>query len=317
MLLIAPATANTIAKMANGVCDNLLLTTYMSARCQVVVAPAMDMDMYAHKANQKNIETLKSYGNLIVEPASGELASGLQGKGRMEEPENIVKFIIDYFEKGKRLKNKHFVVTAGPTYEPIDSVRFIGNYSSGKMAYAIAETLAQQGAKVTLVSGPVSITLQHKNIEIQKVTTAAEMYAASVNCFEKTDGAILCAAVSDFTPDKTFDYKMKRGNENLSLTLKPTNDIAAQLGKLKRPNQLLVGFALETNNELENARQKLHKKNLDFIVLNSLNDKGAGFQHDTNKITIIDKLEQIQEFQLKSKHEVALDIVEKIYSFIK
>ncbi|MCY1719305.1 bifunctional phosphopantothenoylcysteine decarboxylase/phosphopantothenate--cysteine ligase CoaBC [Prolixibacteraceae bacterium Z1-6] len=312
LMLIAPATASTMGKMANGIADNMLVTTYMSAKCPVLVAPAMDLDMFAHSSTQRNISILKEYGNIIVEPGEGALASGLTGKGRMEEPEKILEIVVEQLSRKKKLLNKSFLVTAGPTFEKIDPVRFIGNYSSGKMGYAIAEELAEQGAKVTLVSGPVSVSTKNKNINIVPVESASEMYAESVAVFSTCDGAIMCAAVADFTPVHKEVEKTKRGNKNWSIELEPTKDIAAELGRLKTKNQLLVGFALETNNELENAQKKLLKKNLDLIVLNSLNDKGAGFGVDTNKITIIDRNNNQQNFELKSKEEVAKDIIDKI-----
>ena len=312
LMLIAPITANTIAKMANGVCDNLLLTTYLSVRCPVIIAPAMDFDMFKHPATVKNINTLQSYGNIVIEPSEGELASGLQGKGRMEEPEIILKKVIDFFNSKKKLKSKKIIVTAGPTFEEIDPVRFIGNYSSGKMGYAIAEELADNGAEVILISGPVSLSPINKNITKVNVKSAQEMYDASIKHFYKADGAIMAAAVADFTPISSNDNKLKRGKDNLNIELKPTKDIARELGKIKKNNQFLVGFALETNNEIENAKQKIINKNLDFIVLNSLKDKGSGFQFDTNKITIIDKNNKIEKFELKLKINVAKDIVNKI-----
>jgi phosphopantothenoylcysteine decarboxylase/phosphopantothenate--cysteine ligase len=315
LYVIAPATANTIAKMANGVADNLLITTYLSARCPVVVAPAMDLDMYAHPVTQKNIETLKSYGNMIIDPMSGELASGLEGKGRMEEPENILKVILSFFNTeslGKDLTGKNILVTAGPTCEPIDPVRFIGNYSSGKMGYAIADELCSRGANVTLVSGPVSISPKHQGIHIIKVNTAGEMNAACISHFNSMDAAILSAAVADYTPAEPSASKIKKGKENFHIELQRTSDIAASLGKLKRTDQRLVGFALETDDEVANAQKKLQAKNFDFIVLNSLNDKGAGFQVDTNKVTMIDKHNNIEKSELKSKAEIAADIVNKL-----
>ena len=312
--IVAPATANTMGKMAHAVADNLLVTSYLSARCPIFIAPAMDLDMYQHPANQKNIEILKSYGNHFIEPASGELASGLYGKGRMEEPENIVKEIKSFFSQKGILKNKKILLTAGATHEAIDAVRFIGNYSTGKMGFAIAENLANKGAEVILISGKVTETIKHKNIKQIKVTSAQEMYDVCLENFEQMDIAIMTAAVSDFTPIKNVKNKLKRENENLIIELKPTKDIAKTLGEKKTKKQLLVGFALETNNEIENAKLKVKKKNLDFIVLNSMNDKGAGFNVDTNKITIIDKLYQIENFELKSKKEVAKDIVNKIIS---
>lgn len=312
LMVIAPATAATMGKMANGIADNMLITTYLSTKCDVMVAPAMDLDMFAHPSTQRNIATLVEYGDIIVEPGSGELASGLEGKGRMEEPEKILEEVINYFSLKKKLLNKSYLVTAGPTFEKIDPVRFIGNYSSGKMGYAIAEELAHHGANVTLVSGPVSVSASQPLINTVKVESAEEMYKASIAAFENCDGAIMCAAVADFTPVDKAEVKTKRGKENWSLQLEPTKDIAAELGKKKNDQQLLVGFALETNDELANAQKKLQKKNLDFIVLNSLRDAGAGFGVDTNKITIVDKDNNREVFELKSKIEVAKDIVNKI-----
>lgn len=307
-MLIAPATAATIGKMANGIADNMLITTYLSMKAPVFVAPAMDLDMFAHPSTQKNLDTLRSYGNIIIEPGEGELASHLVGKGRMEEPENIVAVLEDFFAKKSDLKGKKVMITAGPTYEKIDPVRFIGNYSSGKMGYALAECCAERGAEVTLISGPVSITAKHPNIRTVSVESADEMYQAAISEFGSSDAAILCAAVADFTPETKAEQKIKREKDDLIIKLKPTQDIAAALGKLKKDNQVMVGFALETNDEVEHAKGKLERKNLDFIVLNSLNDKGAGFRHDTNKITIIDK-ENVIEFPLKNKKEVATDII--------
>ncbi|QGY47243.1 bifunctional phosphopantothenoylcysteine decarboxylase/phosphopantothenate--cysteine ligase CoaBC [Maribellus comscasis] len=317
LMIIAPATASTIGKMAHGIADNMLVTTYMSAKCPVMVAPAMDLDMFSHPSNQKNLATLKSYGNNIIEPGEGFLASGLEGKGRMEEPEKILELVAAFFSRKKKLLNKTFLVTAGPTFEKIDPVRFIGNYSSGKMGYAIAEELAGSGAKVILVSGPVNLEVANSNISLVSVESAEEMYLECQKYFSVTDGAVMCAAVADFTPLQPEITKTKRGKNNWNLELKPTADIALSLGEVKKKNQVLAGFALETNNELENASQKLHKKNLDFIVLNSLNDPGAGFQTDTNKITIIDKDNNHQNFELKSKKEVAVDIVNKIIDTLK
>ncbi len=312
LMIIAPATAATMGKMANGIADNMLVTTYLSAKCPVLIAPAMDLDMFAHPSTQRNISILRDYGNIFIEPGEGELASGLEGKGRMEEPEKILEIVVQQLSRKKKLLNKSFLVTAGPTFEKIDPVRFIGNYSSGKMGYAIAEELAEEGAKVTLVSGPVSVTTSKPGIKVVAVESAEDMYNASLNAFQYCDGAVMCSAVSDFTPIKEETEKTKRGNANWSIELQPTKDIAAELGRLKTSKQLLVGFALETNNELANAEKKLVKKNLDFIVLNSLKDKGAGFGVDTNKVTIVDKDNNRQNFELKSKTEVATDIVEKI-----
>lgn len=307
-MVIAPATASTIGKMANGIADNMLVTTYLSMKAPVFVAPAMDLDMFAHPSTQKNLDTLRSYGNIIIEPGEGELASHLVGKGRMEEPENIVAVLEDFFAKKSDLAGKKVMITAGPTYEKIDPVRFIGNYSSGKMGYALAECCAERGAEVTLISGPVSITTKHPNIRTISVESAEEMYQTATSEFGSSDAAILCAAVADFTPEVKAEQKIKREKDDLIIKLKPTKDIAAALGKLKKDNQVMVGFALETNDEVEHAKGKLEIKNLDFIVLNSLNDKGAGFRHDTNKITIIDK-ENVIEFPLKNKKEVATDII--------
>ncbi len=316
LMIVAPATAATIGKMANGIADNMLVTTYMSAKCPVMVAPAMDLDMFAHPSNQKNLVTLRKYGNMIIEPGEGYLASGLEGKGRMEEPEKILASVIDFFTGKKKLLNKTFLVSAGPTFEKIDPVRFIGNYSSGKMGYAIAEELADNGANVILVSGPVNLSVKNKSIKRIFVESANEMYNECLKHFKNTDGAVMCAAVADFTPVNPETIKTKRGKDNWNLELEPTKDIASALGKIKTEKQVLIGFALETNNELENASLKLKKKNLDFIVLNSLNDSGAGFQTDTNKITIIDKDNNRQNFELKHKSEVAIDIVDRIISEI-
>jgi phosphopantothenoylcysteine decarboxylase/phosphopantothenate--cysteine ligase len=309
LFLIAPATANSMGKMAHAVADNLLITTYLSAKCPVMIAPAMDLDMFQHPANLKNIETLKSYGNIIIEPESGELASGLVGKGRMAEPEVITEKVIDFFTSKKKLKSKKILVTAGPTYEPIDPVRFIGNYSSGKMGYAIAEELAAQGAEVLLISGPTYLKSSHELITIIDVKTAQEMYTESVKYFSECDAAIMSAAVADFKPVVYYNKKVKRGENEMQIELEPNKDIAAELGKMKKKNQKLIGFALETNDELENAKKKIKNKNLDFIVLNSLNEDGAGFGHDTNKITIIDNEYNQTNFELKSKKDVAVDIV--------
>ena len=314
-MIIAPATASSIAKMANGVADNMLITTYLSMRAPVFVAPAMDVDMFSHTATQKNIKTLRSYGK-IIEPETGELASGLEGKGRMEEPAVIAKSLEAYFKSQNQLKGKRVLITAGPTYEKIDPVRFIGNYSSGKMGYALAEECAERGAEVELVSGPVSINLNRANIHITKVESAAQMYAAAVNAFPKTDIAILCAAVADFTPRETKDVKIKREKGDMAIQLVPTKDIAAELGRMKKESQFMVGFALETNDETNNAINKLKAKKLDFIVLNSLNDKGAGFSVDTNKITIISDTSKY-EYPLKPKREVAKDIIDKICELYK
>lgn len=315
-MVIAPATASTIGKMANGIADNMLITTYLSMKAPVFVAPAMDLDMFAHPATQKNLEILRSYGNHIIEPGEGELASHLVGKGRMEEPEKIVEVLEAFFNREQDLKGKKVLITAGPTYEKIDPVRFIGNYSSGKMGYALAESCARRGAEVTLISGPVQVKAQHPSIKVTKVESAHQMHEAAIEAFPTSDAAILCAAVADFTPEVKADQKIKREKEDLILKLVPTEDIAAALGKIKKENQCLVGFALETNNELANARHKLKKKNFDFIVLNSLQDAGAGFQCDTNKITIVDK-EKATSYPLKTKTEVADDIIDRLANLLQ
>lgn len=310
LMLIAPATANTLAKMRAGVADNLLLTTYLSARCPVMVAPAMDLDMYAHYTTQRNLKELKEHGVGIIEPGSGELASGLEGKGRMAEPDEIVAQLKEHFtEKKKPLTGKHFVVTAGPTIEPIDPVRFISNHSSGKMGYAIAETLADKGARVTLVSGRTALSTP-AGVERVDVLTAEEMYRATVAAFEEADGAVMCAAVADYTPAEVATEKLKKSDADLQIPLKRTRDIAAELGR-KKGQKILVGFAMETQNEAANATQKLTKKNFDFIVLNSLREAGAGFRGDTNRVTLIDSTSQ-EELPLLTKREVAERIAQKI-----
>ena len=311
-MLIAPATASTIGKMANGVADNMLITTYLSMKAPVFIAPAMDLDMYAHPSTQKNLETLRSYGNHIIEPGTGFLASHLEGKGRMEEPERIIAVLEDYFdEQEKDLEGKQILITAGPTYEKLDPVRFIGNYSSGKMGFALAEECARRGAKVQLICGPVSLKVQHNNITRTDVESAQQMYDAATRLFPSCHAGILCAAVADFTPSQVSDQKIKREGDQLVLRLNPTQDIAQALGMQKRADQRLVGFALETNDEKVHAHEKLQKKNLDFIVLNSLNDAGAGFRYDTNKITVISKEKEVS-YPLKSKAEVAADIIDSL-----
>ena len=312
-MLVAPATASTIAKFANGMADNMLVTTYLSMRAPVFVAPAMDMDMYAHPATQCNLEKLKSNRNRIINPGMGELASGLDGKGRMEEPEKIVELLGNYFHKSKDLAGKKILITAGPTYEKIDPVRFIGNYSSGKMGYALAEECAKRGGEVVLISGPVSLKIHNSEVKVINVESAEEMYSAAISHFKECQAAILCAAVADFTPSILSNSKIKREKGNMTLQLVPTHDIAAELGRMKRNDQKLVGFALETDNERDNAMHKLEKKNLDFIVLNSLKDKGAGFAVDTNKISIITKTSE-RSYPLKSKTEVAQDIIDELCS---
>ena len=316
-MLIAPASASTIGKMANGIADNMLVTTYLSMKAPVFVAPAMDLDMYAHPSTQANLQKLQSYGNHIIEPGTGFLASKLEGKGRMEEPEKIVETLEQFFAKQQTLTGKKVLITAGPTYEKIDPVRFIGNYSSGKMGFALAEVCAEQGAEVTLVSGPVTLTTKHPGIKRVDVECAQEMYEAATKHFPKADIAILCAAVADFTPKTTADKKIKRKDNDLKLELQPTQDIAAALGAIKKKKQILVGFALETDNELQNAQDKMERKNLDFIVLNSLQDKDAGFRVDTNKVTIIDRNNGLTAYDTKSKKEVAEDIVEHLLQQMK
>lgn len=312
-MVIAPATASSIAKMAHGVADNMLITTYLSCKAPVFIAPAMDLDMFAHPSTRHNLELLQSYGNRIIEPASGELASHLVGKGRMEEPDRIIEELEAFFASQQDLRDKKVLITAGPTYEKIDPVRFIGNYSSGKMGFALAEACAERGAEVTLVAGPVALETHHPAIHRVDVESAREMYEAAMEAFPGSDGAILCAAVADYRPEQVASQKLKRETEGeMTLHLVPNKDIAASLGALKRPGQLLVGFALETNDEAAHAADKLRRKKLDFIVLNSLRDAGAGFRCDTNKITIIDQEGAMRSFPLKSKREVANDIVNEL-----
>jgi len=316
--LIAPATANTIGKMANGVADNLLLTSYLSAKCPVFFAPAMDLDMYKHPAVQKNIATLISYGNHVIEPGTGFLASGLEGKGRMAEPSDIVVALENFFESKSDMAGKKVMITAGPTYEKIDPVRFIGNYSSGKMGFALAEECADRGAEVTLIAGPTSLKTVNGKINRINVESAQQMYDAAVENSPSADVQILCAAVADYRPSVTADKKIKREKTGeMTLTLVPNPDIAAALGKIKRENQVNVGFALETNDEATNAKDKCARKNFDFIVMNSLKDKGAGFQVDTNKITIFTAGGDVMEYPLKTKKEVAADIVDAVVEIAK
>lgn len=310
-MVIAPATASTIGKMAHGIADNMLLTTYLSMKAPVFIAPAMDLDMYAHPATQHNLDIIRSFGNHIIEPAEGELASHLTGKGRMEEPERIAEIIEAFFTTRQDLDEKHVLITAGPTYERIDPVRFIGNYSSGKMGFALAEECAARGARVTLVAGPVQMQAHHPAIQRVNVETAAEMLKASLEAFSSADAAILCAAVADFTPDQAASSKIKRERGEQTLHLIPTQDIAATLGAAKRPGQRVVGFALETDNEESHAREKLVRKHLDFIVLNSLRDAGAGFRCDTNKVTIL-SAQEVKKYPLKTKSEVAKDIIDTL-----
>lgn len=314
LMLVAPATASTLGKMAHGIADNMLITTYLSMKAPVFVAPAMDLDMYAHPSTQANLNILRSYGNHIIEPTSGELASHLVGKGRMEEPVEIVRIIEEYFSSSMDFVGKRVLITAGPTYEKIDPVRFIGNYSSGKMGIALANECARRGAEVDLVCGPISLPAaiaSNPRIHRTDVESAEEMYQAAKSKFSTSDVGILCAAVADFTPSAECkaDVKIKRAGDDMVIRLCPTRDIAKALGSEKRDDQVLVGFALETNDEQNNAKDKLRRKNFDFIVLNSLNDKGAGFKHDTNKITIISEQESVN-YDLKSKDEVAKDILD-------
>lgn len=320
-MVIAPCTAATLGKMANGVADNMLITTYLSMKAPVFIAPAMDLDMYKHPSTQKNIETLRSFGNHIIEPGSGFLASGLEGKGRMEEPKNIVKALADFFSTSSEspsytedLKDKKILITAGPTYEKIDPVRFIGNYSSGKMGFALAEECSQRGAKVVLVAGPVSLTCS-ESIQRVDVESCKEMYEAAVGEFPNCDAAILCAAVADFRPETIAEQKIKRVGDELLLKLKPTQDIAATIGSMKGEGQRIVAFALETNEEESNAQRKLEKKNADFIVLNSTRIPGTTFQADDNQITIINK-EGKKSYAKKPKTEVARDIIDELVSIL-
>ena len=317
-MLIAPATASTIGKMANGIADNMLVTTYLSCKAPVFIAPAIDLDMFAHPSTQQNLDRLRSFGNHIIEPAEGELASHLVGKGRMEEPDKIIAVLEEFFASRTVLEKKKIVITAGPTYEKIDPVRFIGNYSSGKMGFALAEACAQQGAEVTLIAGPVSLTTTHPNIQRIDVESAEEMYQAAMTAFPGADAGILCAAVADYRPEIQAGEKIKRESKGeMMLHLIPNKDIAASLGAIKQEGQVLVGFALETNNEATNAESKLKRKNLDFIVLNSLRDAGAGFRCDTNKISIIDRQGETTGYPLKSKQGVAVDIVNKLATLLK
>ena len=314
-MVVAPATANTLSKMANGVCDNLLLAVYLSAKCNVYFAPAMDLDMYKHPTTTNSVNKLQSYGNVFIPPSTGFLASGLEGEGRMEEPENIILFIENDIIKGLPLYTKKVLITAGPTYEAIDPVRFIGNHSSGKMGFELAKTAANLGAQVYLITGPSSENVSHSLIQRIDVVSAQEMYTEVHKLYDSVDIAILSAAVADYKPKQVSSIKIKKTTDSMSIELVKTHDILASLGENKS-TQFLVGFALETNNEIENATAKLKKKNLDLIVLNSLQDKGAGFKKETNKVTIIDKFEKISEFSLKSKVAVAKDIFNEILNRI-
>ncbi len=314
-MVVAPATANTLSKMGNGTCDNLLLATYLSAKCKVFFAPTMDLDMYKHPTTQQSIKKLQGFGNVFIPPSTGFLASGLEGEGRMAEPEDIVSFIENEIVKGLPLYKKKVLITAGPTYEAIDPVRFIGNHSSGKMGFELAKTAASLGAKVYLIAGPSNEIVETSAIERINVVSAEDMYNAAHTYFKNVDIAILSAAVADYKPKIVFDQKLKKSEDSLTIELVKTQDILASLGK-EKSHQFLVGFALETNNEIENAKLKLNKKNLDLIVLNSLKDKGAGFKTTTNKVTLIDKFEKISEFSLKSKAKVAADIFNEILNTI-
>lgn len=313
-MLIAPCTASTLGKMAHGIADNMLITTYLSMKAPVFIAPAMDLDMYSHPATQENLRTLIGYGNHVIEPGCGFLASGLEGKGRMEEPENIIQALEDFFQAQQDLRGKKILITAGPTYEKIDPVRFIGNYSSGKMGFALAEECAKRGAEVTLIAGPVALSCS-SGIHRVNVESCQEMYNASIEAFPLQDAAILCAAVADFKPATTADRKIKRGEDGLRLQLEPTQDIAASLGKMKREEQRLVAFALETDHEESNAESKLKKKNADFVVLNSTRNKGTTFRTDDNQIIIVSPQGK-KEYGKKPKSEVARDIVNELVSIL-
>ncbi len=316
LMIVAPATANTIAKMANGLCDNMLMATYLSAKCPIVVCPAMDLDMWQHQSTRRNIELLNSNENKIVPVGYGFLASGLIGDGRMAEPEKIIDFVADLFGQPQNLKGKKILITAGPTYEALDPVRFIGNNSSGKMGFAIAKACVRRGAEVVLVTGPTKLSIQEAHVHVVKVTSAQEMFQEASIHFEESDIIILAAAVADYRPAIVAQNKIKKTDEQFSIDLVKTVDIAATLGARKKANQLMIGFALETNDEIVNATKKLHKKNLDFIVLNSLQDTGAGFMHDTNKITILDNAGNTTSYDLKSKEAVAGDILDYLVKYI-
>jgi len=317
LFLIAPCTATSLAKMAHGIADNMLVATYLSAKCPVMIAPAMDLDMWKHPSTKKNIELLKSYGHTIIPVGNGFLASGLEGDGRMAEPADIIDYIQKYFEKKETLKDKKILITAGPTYEHIDPVRFIGNHSSGKMGASLALTCAERGAEVTVILGPSQINIQHSNIKVIPVTTGEEMYAATREKYTTSDVIIFAAAVADYRPQEMETHKIKKTDANLTIELVKNKDIAYEMGLLKSENQINIGFALETNNEIFNAQAKIHKKNFDFIVLNSLNDDGAGFKVDTNKIKIINKQDKVVDFGLKSKNQVASDIINYLEDILK
>lgn len=311
-MIIAPATANTLAKMAHGLCDNMLTACYLSAKCPVFFAPAMDLDMWKHASTRENIRLLQSYGNHLIPVGNGELASGLSGEGRMAEPEDILQLLTSFFEKNSDFLGKKVLITAGPTYEPLDPVRFIGNHSSGKMGIALAEAAAERGATVELLLGPSKYSTTHPNIQTTRIQTAQQLYKAAIQRFATADITILAAAVADYRPKVVSDTKIKKKEATFTIELEKTIDIAAALGQLKTAQQIMVGFALETNNELENAQKKLHAKNLDCIVLNSMRDAGATFNHDTNKITMVFKDNKVQEFPLKQKTDVADDILDVV-----
>lgn len=316
LMIVAPASANTIAKASNGICDNLLLAVYLSARCPVYFAPAMDLDMFAHKSTQNNIQKLKGYGNFIIDPETGSLASGLEGKGRMAEPENILKELLSGAKKKSEFKGKKVLITAGPTQEAIDPVRFIGNHSSGKMGYAIAKAFCLSGAKVELISGPVDIIFNHPNLKIHKVVSALEMEKKAIKIFPKCDIAVLAAAVSDYRPVNQAKKKIKKNNnKNLNIELVENPDIAKELGKVKTKKQIVLGFALETENLRKNAKEKLIKKNFDLIVMNKANEKDSGFAHDTNKVSILDRHNNLKDFELKTKENLAYDILKAISKY--
>jgi phosphopantothenoylcysteine decarboxylase/phosphopantothenate--cysteine ligase len=316
VMIVAPATAATLGRAANGIADNIVCAVYLSAKCPVFFAPAMDRDMWIHGSTQNNIKKLESYGNHIIPVGDGELASGLEGKGRLAEPEDIVSYLDNFLSKKKDLIDKQILITAGPTIEKIDPVRYLTNPSSGKMGISIAENCAERGAKVTLILGPTSLKPQNPRINLIDVQSAQDMYEAAMANFKSSDAAILVAAVADYRPKTYADAKIKKKEGDMSIELERTKDIAKNLGAIKGKNQVLVGFALETNNEIENAKAKLQKKNFDFIVLNSMRDKGAGFKKDTNKISIIRKNKEIKEFPLKSKTQVAVDIVNELVSLM-
>jgi len=312
LFVMAPLSANSMAKMVQGIADNFFLTAYLSAKCPLMFAPAMDRDMFLHPSTQENMKTLQSYGNILIPPSTGELASGLCGEGRMEEPEAILEIMRSFFLSKDDFRGKKVLISAGPTFEAIDPVRYIGNYSSGKMGYAIAEEFASRGAKVILISGPTDLDVFHPGLERIGVMSAEDMYAHCMDIFPSCDIAVMTAAVADFTPETPAEKKIKKQDDKMTLSLKPTKDILLDMGKMKQKKQILVGFALETDNELESARSKLKKKNLDLVILNSLKDPGAGFQHDTNKVTMIDHAGNETVFPVKLKKEVARDILDKI-----